>query len=144
MADLLGEGSPGHSDYIRARDRERNGLTLRDAIESHLVWRQRLNDMISGIRQAKTMASGEVRSTEQCALGRWIRQLHPVAAGSPDALARAHRDFHEYAARILGTQQKGDRLAAFDMLVGPEFREISRRLVLHTVSRFKDQAGQEP
>jgi methyl-accepting chemotaxis protein len=101
-----------------------------DAIVSHLKWKIRLHDFLSG--KGGKLDSATVADARACELGRWMdgegRRYQEVE--DYRALVEKHTAFHRVAAEVLRLAESGDRAGAMAMLAnGREFSSASRGIV---------------
>ncbi len=87
-------------------------VEIRDAVQVHAAWKQRLN---TAIRTGQSdLSVAVVCRDDQCRLGRWLYSLdEPMQASHRwQCVRRKHADFHRHAARVLELALSGDTSAA--------------------------------
>lgn len=91
-------------------EEEFHGLDMRDALNAHVQWTHRLEDIISG-KSDEQPEVGTVASDCHCLLGKWIhgyaKQQFEEHAEYQE-LKRLHADFHLSAGQILNSIQNGE------------------------------------
>lgn len=90
-----------------AGEEEFRGLNMRDALNAHVQWTHRLEDIISG-KSNEQLEVGTVASDCHCLLGEWIHSYakqHFGSIGEYSELKKLHADFHLSAGQILNNIQ---------------------------------------
>lgn len=101
-----------------------------DAIVSHLKWKIRLHDFLSG--KGGKLDSATAADARVCELGQWIDGEGQRYQETPDYrdLKEKHAAFHRVAAEVLRLAESGDRAGAMALLAnGREFSSASRGIV---------------
>jgi diguanylate cyclase (GGDEF)-like protein/PAS domain S-box-containing protein len=140
---LLGENAPELADYAAEKGWVVGGLDLEQVIRSHLDWRRRLNDYISGRERIGPLEADQAASPIACELGKWIGG-HP--AGGRDCLVRldrVHREFHHIAGQIVADYDLGYTDSARQLLSGLKFRTASRDVVVALIECYREVARAE-
>lgn len=86
------------------------GLNMRDALNAHVQWTHRLEDIISG-KSDEQLEVGTVASDCNCLLGEWIHgyaKQHFGTINEYAELKRLHADFHLSAGQTLNNIQNGE------------------------------------
>lgn len=85
------------------------GLDMREALDIHNAWTQRLEALIAGTSDEQP-AIGTLASDNQCTLGEWIHgyaKRHFAGLAEYQELQRVHANFHLTAARIRNDLRNG-------------------------------------
>lgn len=80
-----------------------HGLDMKGALDAHLAWNKRLEDVLSG-KSEEQLEPDIVASDCKCALGKWLHGSAKTKMGSSadyEELLRVHADFHLNAAEVL-------------------------------------------
>ncbi len=111
-----GEGS---SELIAATpmhfapgEEEFHGLNMKEALDTHLKWVQRLEQQMGGVAH-ETVDIVHVAGDHNCVLGKWIHGAAKRQFGELPAYAelrQAHADFHIGVGAILNDVQNGDTM----------------------------------
>lgn len=127
-----GRKQPTEAPELEAAEQQFMGLDVQAAINAHLAWRKRLEDLVLK-NSSEELDIGVIMQDDQCQLGLWLYErakstlaLHPEFA----ALREAHRAFHLYAARIVQALRMGGVEAARGMLEA-NFDRLSRDIVFY-------------
>lgn len=123
--DLLHRG-----EYVRASERVKKLLAKlfvlvadgKTAIDSHMKWKERLRDYITGA-STEDLKVDNVSRDDLCTLGLWLKadgKQHHAASPAFQALQAAHARFHQCAGQVLDLAQKGQKDAALRLLDDPE------------------------
>ncbi len=114
-------------------------LSLREVVEAHLRWRERLE--LLAVPGADNEAVAEMRAANDrvCELGGWLqsdqaRQMSGLAGFSE--LVRLHREFHRQAGGVAEDIAIGRLMEARRRMRGLRFRETSAALVIAIVEFF--------
>lgn len=114
-----------------------SGLSLNDAIQAHMAWRDRLVATLNGTSKEK-LQIGQVAVDHLCVLGQWLHGDGRKQFGHlPEyqALLDTHRQFHLNAGEVLVEHDNGQRDRAHAILDGT-FRAQSNRIQLDLVRLF--------
>lgn len=141
---LLGERSPELAAYAVQRGWSIRGLDLREAVQSHLDWRRRLNEYVSGAAGAAAIDVDEACSASRCSLGAWIQENEGGDDPYLTNLDRVHREFHKMAGQIVTAYNRGHRDSARRMLAGLQFRRASRDVIVALIGCFRETAVSPP
>ncbi len=93
-----------------------SGLNMKDALDAHMQWTQRLEGKING-QNDEPLDVGTVASDCECTLGKWIYGTARQQFGEEadyKSLRHIHAEFHLKAGEILNNllHGKGDRARA--------------------------------
>ncbi|HJV25244.1 MAG TPA: EAL domain-containing protein [Aromatoleum sp.] len=135
---LLGERSPQLATFLTRGHWTRNGLDLKNAIQSHLDWRKRLNEYVAGRPSAMAVDIDDASSIHRCPLGGWIERNAGIPDDRLQRLDRVHREFHMLAGQIVADFEQGYRSSARRTLTGLKFRTASRNVVVTLIDCFDD------
>lgn len=104
----------------------RDDQVLDMATADHLLWVQRMHNMLHG---RETVRPEEVSSHRSCRLGKWIEGPGSRLKGREafDSLERPHTALHETARRMAELMEKGERQKAEDCF--QEIRSLSGEIV---------------
>lgn len=85
---------------------------IRNAIQVHSAWKERLGDAIQTGRSEFTVEI--VCQDDQCRLGRWLYTLSEPTKASHRwrCVQQMHADFHRHAANVLDLALMGNKAAA--------------------------------
>jgi len=106
---------------VAAEQQALSDLDLNQALDAHLAWYTRLESVIEG-KSGEALDVSIVSQDNCCALGKWIYgPARQNFAHLPDweLLRLAHAHFHLCAGEVLKAHQKGDQVAAINLLRGP-------------------------
>jgi len=112
-----------------------------EATDSHVQWRLRLIDYISGDANEAHHNTGKFHD---CSLGYWLKSAGKEAYGSLSAFQRlreAHDEFHYFVEMIIARVNVGEVDAA-DSLLRNEFSQSTRR-VLMAISEMHEASVSE-
>ena len=79
------------------------GLDMKGALDAHLAWSKRLEDVLSG-KSDEQLEPSSVASDCECTLGKWIHGPARTKMGNTvdyEELLKVHADFHLSAAEVL-------------------------------------------
>ena len=105
-------------------------LDVKQAIDSHVRWRQRLEDFIRGTSFERLSAEA-VAATYRCELGQWIHGAGKARYGHLDLftdLETAHARLHEQSGTILEAAISGDREQALVRLQAVEYSRATAKV----------------
>jgi len=105
------------------------GLDMRQAIRSHVEWRERLANHVEG-RSTEVLMIHQVARDDLCLLGNWIKLRADEGWGRlPDfhALQTDHREFHLCAGQVLSELDAGNPQQAL-LLLRTDLRRLSDRV----------------
>lgn len=122
--DLLQRG-----EYVRASERVKKMLAKlfvlvadgKTAIDSHLRWKERLRDYITG-HSAEALSMETVGRDDLCTLGLWLKsegETHYGGTPVLEALRATHKRFHACAGEVLAMAGAGKREEALSLLDDP-------------------------
>ena len=113
------------------------GLNLKQVLDAHLAWNDRLSKYLDGTSQEK-LDVHQIAPDNLCILGKWIYgpggkqfQKHPEFKDLRDT----HREFHLTAGQVLVEHSDGDIQAANQLLAG-KFRSLSNKIQLNLVRLY--------
>lgn len=113
---------------IDASNAEVGGLNFQSALEAHMKWRMRLQDVVNGVSKEK-LDPEVVEKDDHCVLGKWLygegERYKDLEGFSKVKLA--HAEFHGLAAGILRKALTGNKAEAQALLTG-EYRRCSVRI----------------
>ena len=139
---LLGEHDPDRATYALNEVVVLLGLNLRQAIEAHLDWRRRLDDLVGGrVKDGEGMGVDEAGSHERCALGQWINRHEAKDAACFRHLDEVHRAFHRMAGQIVEDYRYGHRGLARRTLSGSALRKASRDVIVALIDCYRSLRG---
>jgi hypothetical protein len=101
-----------------ANEEQFHGLDMKEALDAHTQWYQRLEDKITGKSQEELNVA-HVACDDRCLLGQWLRseaKQHFGLLSSYEELRRIHADFHYTAGQVLNNVLNGEELRARDEL----------------------------
>lgn len=113
-------------------DVEFHGLNMKNALDAHNQWTQRLEAQIDG-SNSESLDIGTVASDTRCTLGRWIHsEAHDRFTGSEvyEELKRIHAEFHLACGKVLNDAYCGDSEAATHALKSVRYRSGEVQLAL--------------
>ncbi len=117
-------------------------LDIKEAIDAHMAWRQRLEDIIHG-KSREDLTVGDITADHLCVLGKWI---HGTAKAKYSRLSeyrelnQSHAAFHLLAGEVLKEHRRGNGKSAQRLLrVG--LRESSERLRLDIARLYGRMTG---
>ncbi len=94
-----------------AGEEELHGLNMKDALDAHLAWMNRLETVLSGSSEEK-LSVATVASDHNCILGKWLhgdgRQQFGQKAEYKELL-RTHAEFHLAVGEVLNDVENGQR-----------------------------------
>jgi hypothetical protein len=105
-------------------------LDVHAAIQAHMAWKQRLEDLLA-TDSRDGLDPLHVCRDDQCQLGKWIHSdtaAPYVTSESYKQLRSAHADFHQAAAKVIILAQVGDDIQASEELHTGEFVRASARV----------------
>lgn len=82
-----------------AGEEQFHGLNMRDALDAHIRWVQRLENQISGSDREKIQVA-TVACDDRCALGEWIHGAARIQFGNLPEYANLKRDHAEFHLRV--------------------------------------------
>lgn len=95
-------------------EEEFHGLNMREALDAHMRWTQRLEESLRG-ESEEELEPEIVASDCHCTLGKWLYGPAKQEFGDSadyDELRREHADFHRQAGAILQSVRSGEHDAA--------------------------------
>jgi hypothetical protein len=119
------------------------GIDLHQAIQVHLDWRRRLNNMICNRDEIAGMNMDEAASHQHCELGGWI--AHHLESGKHCFLLldEDHKIFHRMAGQIVQDYRFGHHSLARRALGSLAFRKASRDVVTALIACYCSLGGVE-
>lgn len=130
-------GDTSQKLVIEEEVKDLSGLNLKDSLESHYAWKDRLDAQLSGEDDAPIDVA-HLASDCQCQLGKW---LHSVGKQKYDKLPEyhsaidAHAKFHIAAAEVVIEYHSGATDRAKELL-NTNFRSASNAVQLELVKLF--------
>lgn len=112
-------------------------IDIKHAIDSHVRWRQRLDDFLRG-GSAERLNPDEVAATDRCELGQWIHGPGRARYGHLDLfteLEAAHAQLHRQSGLILSTAAQGQREQALSHLQAVEYSRATAK-VKHLLAKI--------
>lgn len=136
-------------DYLKASERVKMLLARmfilasdgREAIDSHLKWKERLRAYIKGESQ-EDLQVDKVSRDDMCPLGYWLNGIGGERFGASPAfevLKARHSHFHRCAGEVLSVAQKGERDKALQLLEYGAYPDASQQVAAAVVSLFEGQ-----
>lgn len=118
------------------------GLDIKEAIDAHMAWRQRLEDVIRD-KSREDLTVGDITADHLCVLGKWIHGPAKARYGHLSEyreLNQSHAAFHLLAGEILKEHRRGNGKSAQRLLrVG--LHESSERLQHDIVRLHRHVSG---
>jgi Chemoreceptor zinc-binding domain len=116
---------------------ELSGLNLRQALDAHSAWKERLTKVIEGSSDEKPDIAIVVQDN-QCFLGKWLyaegKRLHGHLP-EYESLREAHAEFHVCAGHVLEQHQLGNETFA-KVILKSKFRTASNKNQMLLTSLF--------
>jgi len=112
------------------KEASRKGIDVQLAIDSHIKWRRKLEDIILG-GVSESLRVEEVSSDNHCELGQWIHGEGHQHYGHLDVfkeLRTAHAHLHERAGTVVGDAKQGRHEEALANLQTVEYSRAIARL----------------
>jgi hypothetical protein len=106
----------------------RGRIDIKEAIDAHVRWRQRLEDYISG---SGSLGAGDAADDDRCDLGQWLHGEGQNRYGHLalfEDLKTAHTQLHERVGTILGRLRAGQRDEALADLRSVEYSRATARV----------------
>lgn len=136
-------------DYVKASERVKMLLARlfiiasdgKEAIDSHLKWKARLRDYITGVSK-EDLQVDMVSRDDACPLGYWLNGIGGERFGAMPAyevLKARHAHFHRCAGDVLAVAQKGERDKALQMLEHGAYPDASHHVASAVVGLFEDR-----
>ncbi len=119
------------------------GFYLGLAVQSHIIWRDRLREQVREQVRGGDLADLDpaiVGSDHQCPIGHWLYgagRLRWARLDSYERLRRIHAEFHRVAEQIVREAARGRADAAQQLLRGP-YVALSDQVQLDLVRLFAD------
>jgi hypothetical protein len=140
-----------HGDYVRASERVKKLLAKlfvlvadgRSAIDSHMKWKQRLEDYVGG-SAAENLSAATVSRDDQCPLGIWLKGDGFAHYGDDPVFAKVretHARFHRCAGEIVTVADHGNQERALDMLEEGDYPRASEEVTAALVELFSAQTA---
>jgi hypothetical protein len=141
-------------DYIKASERVKMLLARmfilasdgREAIDSHLKWKERLTAYIKG-ESKEELQVDKVSRDDMCPLGYWLNGIGGERFGTTPAysvLKSRHAYFHRCAGEVLSVAQQGERDKALQMLEQGAYPDASQQVAAAVVTLFEGQKKATP
>lgn len=138
-------------DYVKASERVKMLLARmfviasegREALDSHIRWKARLQAYISGESNEKLDADVVARD-DQCTLGHWLNGIGGERFGKTSAysvLRSRHAYFHRCAGEVLAVARQGDKQRALHMLEEGAYPDASEQVAEAIVALFEKQGA---
>ncbi len=113
------------------------GLNLKEVLDAHLAWNDRLTKYLDGTSQ-ENLDVHQIAPDNLCILGKWIygpgaKQFHEYNEFKD--LRQTHKEFHLTAGQVLLEHNDGNRVAANQLLAG-KFRSLSSKIQLNLVRLY--------
>jgi len=136
-------------DYVKASEKVKMLLARlfviaaegREAIDSHIKWRGRLQSYIQG-NSTETLDVATVSRDDSCTLGQWINGIGGERFGQLPAFAvvrSRHAHFHRCAGEVLATAQQGDKEKALHLLEEGAYPDASAQVAAAIVTLCEQQ-----
>lgn len=113
------------------------GLSLKQALDAHSAWKERLSKLIEGVNDEKPDITVVIQDN-QCILGKWIYSEGKRLYGhlpEYESLRVAHADFHVCAGHVLEQHQLGNQVFA-EVILKTKFRTASNKNQMFLTSLF--------
>lgn len=113
------------------------GLNLRDVLNAHLAWNDRLKAYLEG-KSAEQLDVKQIAPDNLCILGKWIYgpgQKKFNKLEEFNILKQTHTKFHRTAGEIVTEFGKGNAAGANKLLRG-DFRTLSNQIQLNLVKLY--------
>lgn len=134
-------------DYVKASERVKMLLARlfiiasdgKEAIDSHLKWKARLRDYITGASKEDLQVENVSRD-DACPLGYWLSGIGGERFGATPAyevLKARHAHFHRCAGDVLAVAQRGERDKALQMLEHGAYPDASHQVASAVVGLFE-------
>ncbi len=124
--------------FIAPGEGNLSGLNLKEALDAHAEWKNRLQTEIDGLSTNAPLDVSLVASDCQCTLGKWLHGTGKKKfARLPEykKALKAHASFHISAAEVVIEYQSGNTEQA-KKLLSTSFREASNNNQLELVRLF--------
>jgi len=124
----------------KAAKSQLKGLDVTTAIESHMRWKARLADYVSG-RSKEHMDPEQIAQDDQSILGQWIHRIGDKTFGDQPGFAElreCHARFHQCAAELVRKVETGRRREAQKMLASGDYAKASM-LVIRLLSALSNR-----
>lgn len=113
------------------------GLNLRDVLNAHLAWNDRLKNFLEGKSDEKLDVQ-QIAPDNLCILGKWIygpgeKQFNKLKEFNE--LKQTHTVFHRTAGQIVAEFGKGNTDTAVNLLRG-NFRSLSSQIQLKLINLY--------
>jgi Chemoreceptor zinc-binding domain len=113
------------------------GLGLKQALNAHSAWKERLSKIIEGTSDEKPDMAVVIQDN-QCFLGKWIYSEGKSLYGhlpEYESLRTAHAEFHVCAGQVLEQHQLGNETFA-GVILKTKFRTASNKNQMFLTSLF--------
>lgn len=110
---------------IDSANAEVGGLNFLSALDAHMIWRTRLEDVINGVSKEK-LDPAAIEKDNQCVLGKWLYGDGAIFEKLEGfrKLKVSHAELHKMAAKIATKALTGNKTEAQELLAG-EYRRTS-------------------
>ncbi len=125
------------AEFIAPGEGSLSGLNLKEALDAHAAWKNRLQIEIDGL-STQPLDVSQVASDCQCTLGKWLHgagKKNFARLPQYKKALKAHATFHISAAEVLIEYQSGNAEQA-KKLLSTSFREASNDNQLELVRLF--------
>lgn len=122
---------------LSAEEESLSGLNLKEVIDAHMQWKDKLNATLNGTAEEKYEVE-TVSKDNLCILGKWLYGPGKEKFSKLpeyEALRKIHADFHVCAASVLTHHEQGSLASAAKTLNG-EFKDLSNQIQLDLVRLF--------
>jgi diguanylate cyclase (GGDEF)-like protein/PAS domain S-box-containing protein len=143
LTRLIGEQVSDMAVFASNSKLQTLGIDLRQAIQVHLDWRRRLNNMICNRSEIAEMNLDAAGSLHQCALGGWIANHLDSGKHCFLLLDEDHKIFHQMAGQIVRDYRFGHHSLARRALSSLAFRKASRDVVTALIACYFTLGGVE-
>jgi Chemoreceptor zinc-binding domain len=140
LFDVFGKASSDENAQIAlpaSVEGELAGLSLKQALDAHTAWKERLSKIIEGTSDEKPELAVVVQDN-QCFLGKWIYSEGKRLYGhlpEYESVRSAHADFHVCAGHVLEQHQLGHETFA-EVILKTKFRTASNKNQMFLTSLF--------
>lgn len=123
---------------------QQSGLDFNAAINAHLAWKKRLDDLLTSPNGREALDPLHVCRDDQCDLGKWIHGNAARIYGTNESFSRlrkVHADFHQAAAKVITLAQAGKDEEAQEALHTGDFARNSNRVKTELSRMYLDLGG---
>jgi methyl-accepting chemotaxis protein len=118
-------------------EEELAGLNLKQVLDAHLAWNDRLTKYLDGTSQEK-LDVHQIAPDNLCILGKWIYGPGGKQFAQQQEfkdLRQTHKEFHLTAGQVLVEHKQGNKQAA-NQLLASKFRSLSSKIQLNLVRLY--------